>query len=173
MSKIGACWSVFALFVLASASAAPAQDKGAVKLETVKYDAFKEAILKQRGKVIYVDFWFLGCQPCKDALPHLVDLYAKRHKEGLEVITVNINVQELPAEKNHKESLDFLRSKKAVFRNVILDEGEDIWVKRLRIADFPSIYVFDRQGRWTQFRAPIDHKAVAALVDKLLREPLK
>jgi hypothetical protein len=34
-----------------------AQDKGPVKLDVVKYDGLKEAVVKQRGKVVLIDFW--------------------------------------------------------------------------------------------------------------------
>jgi len=38
--------------------AAVFQDKnGAVTLQIVKYDSLKEAVLKQRGKVVVVDLW--------------------------------------------------------------------------------------------------------------------
>lgn len=31
-----------------------------VTLKVVKYDGLKDAVLKQRGKVVLVDFWGLG-----------------------------------------------------------------------------------------------------------------
>jgi hypothetical protein len=34
-----------------------AQDKGEVKLDVVKYDGLKDSVLRNRGKVVLVDFW--------------------------------------------------------------------------------------------------------------------
>ena len=34
-----------------------AQDKGEVKLDVVKYDGLKDAVSRQRGKVVLIDFW--------------------------------------------------------------------------------------------------------------------
>lgn len=34
-----------------------AQDKSEVKLEVVKYDGLKDAVLRNRGKVLLIDFW--------------------------------------------------------------------------------------------------------------------
>jgi hypothetical protein len=34
-----------------------AQDKGDVKVEIVKYDGLKDAVTRNRGKVVLVDFW--------------------------------------------------------------------------------------------------------------------
>lgn len=33
------------------------QDKAAGTLQVVKYDGLKQAVLKNRGKVVLVDFW--------------------------------------------------------------------------------------------------------------------
>src|SRR5262245_37504669 len=114
---------MLAFTVVAAAPFSAAQENeakpGEVKLEVVKYEGLKAAVLKHRGKVVYVDFWFYNCVPCKIAMPHLVDLYAKHHKAGLEVITVNVNFEGMSDEENFKKSLEFLQSKKAVFKNVI------------------------------------------------------
>jgi hypothetical protein len=48
-------WSSVAALLLVNTS--PSQEKGQVKLETVKYDGLKNAVLKNRGKVVLVDFW--------------------------------------------------------------------------------------------------------------------
>lgn len=42
---------------LAYAGAALAQSEDQITLRAVKYDGLKETILKQRGKVVLVDFW--------------------------------------------------------------------------------------------------------------------
>lgn len=34
-----------------------AQDKGEVKLDIVKYDGLKDAVVRNRGKVVLIDFW--------------------------------------------------------------------------------------------------------------------
>ena len=34
-----------------------AQDKSDIKLEVVKYDGLKDAVLRNRGKVVLIDFW--------------------------------------------------------------------------------------------------------------------
>lgn len=155
-------------------AAAVAQEKGEVKLETVKYSGLQEAILKNRGKVVYVDFWHMNCPPCKAAMPHLVEMYAKHQKEGLEVVTVNVNVEDRPLEQYEKASLAFLQSIKANFRNQLLNESEDVWFKKLELASFPAVIVFDRQGRWTRFNDPIKNKdELKRFVEKLLREPAK
>lgn len=51
-------WTV-ALMGLGLAWCGPgqAQDKGEIKLDIVKYDGLKDAVSRQRGKVVLIDFW--------------------------------------------------------------------------------------------------------------------
>lgn len=104
-------------------------------------------------------------------MPHLVEMHHKYSKAGLAVISVAIEDQEDKDAKN--AALKVLKSKGATYTNLLLDEPVEIWQNKLRFASTPSIYVFNRQGKWTQFKSdaePIDHDAVEKLVVALLRE---
>jgi hypothetical protein len=105
-------------------------------------------------------------------MPHLVEMHNKYSKDGLATITVCIDdLQELPEAKASAPKI--LKAKGATATtNLMLDEPYDVWSKKLRFIASPCIYVFDRQGKWTQFisdKTPIDHDAV----EKLVLEALK
>jgi hypothetical protein len=53
MRKMIAVGLLAALF----AGAAAAQEKKEIKLDVVKYDVLRDAVAKERGKVVLVDFW--------------------------------------------------------------------------------------------------------------------
>lgn len=44
-----------------------------------------------KGKYVLLDFWGSWCLPCRQSTPHLKELYAKYHQEGLEVVAIACN----------------------------------------------------------------------------------
>lgn len=46
------------------------------------------------GKVVVVDFWFLGCPPCRAAMPELAELYKKYAPLGVEFIGLTTDTSE-------------------------------------------------------------------------------
>ncbi|MCX7835159.1 MAG: TlpA family protein disulfide reductase [bacterium] len=38
-----------------------------------------------------LDFWATWCTPCKEALPHLNEIYEKYHKDGLQVLAISVD----------------------------------------------------------------------------------
>lgn len=47
----------FLIPALIGGSAGTAQEKGEIKIDVVKYEGLKDAVLRNRGKVVLVDFW--------------------------------------------------------------------------------------------------------------------
>lgn len=41
------------------------------------------------GQILYLDFWYIGCGPCMQALPHLADLQARYADRGFTVLGAN------------------------------------------------------------------------------------
>jgi len=44
-----------------------------------------------RGKVILLDFWATWCDPCRDEIPHFVELQNKYGGQGLQIIGVSMD----------------------------------------------------------------------------------
>jgi thiol-disulfide isomerase/thioredoxin len=168
--------SVFAagFVALVALGSVPAQDKAdEVTLRVVKYDGLKEEILKNRGKVVLVDFWADFCKPCKEAFPHTVELHRKFAPKGLAVISVALDSLEEEPQQVKNNVLRFLKKQNATFTNLLLDESDEFWQKKFRMDGPPCIYVFSRQGKWTQLSAQeLDDnpKGLDRLVEELLAE---
>jgi thiol-disulfide isomerase/thioredoxin len=158
------------------------QEKGGdgVTLRVVNYAGLAEEILKNRGKVVVVDFWTNDCLPCRKALPHLVELYNAHKKDGLTAITVALDATWSPPldPEIQGKMQKFLQSKGAVFTNLMLDDQKKLVDEKLRITTVPCLFVFSRGGKWTRFsddNLNKDEKTgkyyeVEALVMKLLKE---
>ena len=44
-----------------------------------------------KGKVVLIDYWFAGCEPCRRELPNIKRLYRSYHDRGFEVVGVNVD----------------------------------------------------------------------------------
>jgi thiol-disulfide isomerase/thioredoxin len=44
-----------------------------------------------RGKIVLLDFWATWCDPCRDEIPHFVELQNKYGGEGLQIIGVSMD----------------------------------------------------------------------------------
>jgi thiol-disulfide isomerase/thioredoxin len=141
------------LLFLSAAGPALADDKadGAVGLKVVKYDGLADLVRQNAGKVVVVDFWATTCIPCRKEMPNLVAMHKKYVKDGLAAITVSVD-EDANSPEVQAEALKFLRKVNAAFDNVILDEKPAFWQEKLRFGTVPCVFVFDRQGKWRQYK---------------------
>jgi thiol-disulfide isomerase/thioredoxin len=134
-----------------------------IQLKIVKYDGLCDAINNLKGQVVVVDVWANWCHPCKAAFPHLVELHEKYAKQGL--VAVSVSLDEPP---DQPKALKFLESHGAHFTNLLLDVDQETWQKKFHVFGPPVMFVFNRDGKWTQFK---DEKAYPQ-VEKLVRDLL-
>jgi thiol-disulfide isomerase/thioredoxin len=175
---------LIAMASVACANAARAQNPGEVTLEKIKADEVEKMITGHKGRVVCVDVWADFCAPCKKKFPHLVQLHKDFAKEGLDCISVSVDLEE-----NFDGALTFLKAQKATFPNFILwdsDENKDkldpIENKQKMEPKFahrcpPIFHVFDRDGKKIKtWEGAIKEDEIDKLIKELLTkkvEPIK
>lgn len=112
----------------------------------------KTVDLKQfRGKYVLVDFWATWCVPCRKSNPHVLEIYNKYHKKGLEVVFVADDDNNVPKLKEaiKKDGLQkmhhILRGLKMISRGNY-DRTNDISDK-YGVHSIPTKYLIDPEGK--------------------------
>lgn len=163
------------IWLLALGDRGPAQEKG-INVQEVKYAGLQELVLKNRGKVVVLDFWSTSCPPCIRNFPHMLATQKKYAKDGLVSISVSLDKadrDETPAQMKGRV-LKLLEKLGSTIPNVILAESDKLVADKLRIGPIPCVYVFNRQGKWTKFggdgKSVVNPPEVEKLVVELLQE---
>lgn len=48
-----------------------------------------------RGKGVMLNFWGTWCEPCKDEMPYMQDLYPEYKDKGIEIVAVSLDATEI------------------------------------------------------------------------------
>ena len=100
------------------------------------------ALKSLRGKVVVIDFWAFDCEPCIEAMPHVIDLYQKYAKQ--DVVFIGIHTPRAEYEKDLSKLRDAIRKMNIQFP-VVVDANQKIL--RDYLCDlWPSQFVIDRNG---------------------------
>ena len=94
-----------------------------------------------RGKVVLLDCWFVGCPPCRAAMPRLVEFNRRFRSQGLQLVGLTIDSGE-----EARQAEAFARSIPGLDWPV--GYGAQIPVQDiLGINEFPTLVLFDKSGR--------------------------
>ncbi|MFH2035959.1 MAG: TlpA disulfide reductase family protein [Candidatus Zixiibacteriota bacterium] len=90
------------------------------------------------GKVVYVDFWASWCVPCRQSFPWMREMYNRYHRDGFEIVAVNVD-------KEHSAALKFLKENQTTFPIVFDSTGE--LAKKYGLDAMPTSFLYNRDGK--------------------------
>ena len=100
-----------------------------------------------KGKVLLVDFWFQGCQPCLEEMKFFPELF-KKYNSQLAIMSISVDP---------KERTEYLLQEKPKPWNFLLSDNENwtfyndnlkekSFVKELEVSSYPTYLLFDKNG---------------------------
>ena len=117
-----------------------------------------------RGDVVYLTFWASWCEPCRQEMPYLAQLWQRHREAGLQVIGINVE-EDISAARQFAEDHDLPFP-------LVQDTGRMV-SKLYRVPGFPTHFIIDRRGRIRFSGLSFNLADVAAVsqeVETLLRE---
>ncbi len=67
-------------------------------------DGQQVTLSSYRGKYLLLVFWASWCGPCREEIPHLMDIHEKYHADGLDILSVSVDNKKEAWEKALAES---------------------------------------------------------------------
>ena len=114
------------------------KDAPAWRLTTLQGDSL--ALADLRGKIVLLDFWFVGCIPCVKAMPHLQQIHDDYQDQGVVVVGFN------PTGQDPQQQVEFLQ-KQGVSYPVVHSTMDAGWPERYQVEAYPTLWLINRQGR--------------------------
>jgi peroxiredoxin len=91
-----------------------------------------------RGSVVLLDFWATWCAPCRESIPHLIDLHKTYQERGLKIVGMSID-----KEKDAEALRHFAKSFDIPYAIVLAPENV---VKQYGVSGIPATFLIDRKG---------------------------
>ena len=129
-------------------------------------DGQEITLSKLKGKVILLDFWATWCGPCRESIPHLIQLYKTYQKSGLEVIGMNVDRGDMEIVRHFVKSMDI------PYPIVITPDHVE---RNYGVTGLPTTILIDKEGKIREkivgFTSEIAKQMTAKVVDLTSEKP--
>jgi len=127
----------------------------------------KELTLSQlKGKVVLLDFWATWCGPCRESIPHLIQLYKSYRESGFELVGMNVDRGDIETVRRFVKAMDIPYP--------IVNPPEDM-VRSYRVTGIPATFLIDKEGRIRErmagFNRTIAQQLTAKVADLTSEKP--
>jgi len=123
----------------------------------------KLSLSDYKGKVVLLDFWATWCSPCREEIPHFVEMQNKYGSQGLQVLGISMDDDVKPVQKFYQQ----------YNLNYPVALGDDKLADRFGgVLGLPVNFVIDRQGRiYAKHLGATESSVFDEDVSKLLSQP--
>ena len=91
-----------------------------------------------KGRVVLLDFWATWCGPCRESIPHLIQLYRIYRESGFEIIGMSLDKGEATVVRNVAKSMDIPYP--------IVIAPEEV-ARNYRVTSIPTTFLLDKEGK--------------------------
>ena len=102
------------------------------------FDGQEITLSQLKGKVVLLDFWATWCGPCKESIPHLIQLYKNYRESGFELVGMNVDKGDGEAVRRFVTSMDIPYP--------VVVAPEDV-VRSYRVTGIPVTFLIDKKGK--------------------------
>jgi len=126
-------------------------------------DGKKLSLSDYRGKVVLLDFWATWCSPCREEIPHFVEMQNKYGPQGFQVIGISMDDDAKPVREFYQK----------YNLNYPVAIGDDKLADRFGgVLGLPVNFIIDRQGRISKkYLGATEASVFDEDVSKLLARP--
>lgn len=126
------------LSVSGQVDAAPRIGQPSPNFKTVSTSGQSISQENYRGHVLIIDFFATWCQPCRQSIPHLVEMNRKYGRQGLQILGLSVDDD---GERAVRAFTDEFRV------NYPLALAEDSLTADFGVRSVPIMYLIDKKGR--------------------------
>lgn len=117
-----------------------------------------------RGKVVVINFWGTWCDPCREEMPRIQEMYEKYKDQGVAVVGVNIGESRVTA-KGFADRLGLTFP-------IVLDHDRSVTLNQYKIGPIPTTFFLDKQGVIRYFyTGPMSSNYIEKNIQTLLAQP--
>ena len=111
--------------------------KPAPNFDTVDMKGNIWSLSKQKGQVVFVNFWATWCAPCREEMPSMQRLYAKLPKDKFKMVALY--------NRDKPEPVKNFLAKLGITIPILSDETNIIGA-RYGLTGLPETFIIDKQG---------------------------
>ncbi len=123
-------------------------------------DGQEMTLSKLKGKVVLLDFWATWCAPCREAIPHLINLQKTYREKGFEVIGMNVDRGDVETVRRFVKSMDIPYPITLTPEEVLRNYG---------VTGLPTTILIDKAGKIRQkllgFSSEISKQITSTIVE--------